>query len=53
MTDTESVPPCGDADCQSGHCLECHAHIIWRSEAWGDAYNCDACGYHRFVSIGD
>lgn len=24
-----------------------------RAEAWGDSWDCNACGHHEFVSLGD
>jgi hypothetical protein len=34
-------PKCGDPWCRTDQ------------EAWGNATDCDACGYHNFYSIGD
>jgi hypothetical protein len=35
-------------------CPACRSlDVTWTVEAWGNAENCAACGYHAFHSIGD
>lgn len=40
-TPQPTCPQCGSAD------------YYIRHEAWGDSWDCAACGHHDFVSLGD
>lgn len=46
---------CGDRMVEPvPECPKCASpNIVWTAQAWGNAPDCQDCGYHAFYSIGD